>query len=220
MSRISVNRVDNFIQESLFDPTLIDMPDQVRTSRKSTEKKGRDSKAAQNDSFFTTVHDIPVHVIKSKRRKRNIAAYRENGAIVISVPFRTTRAEISELIPEMVGKVIANEKRSRHSEADLEHRALGLLKRYLPEITERPHSILWRTMGERWGSCTTIDRTIRISDRLASAPGYVLDYVIVHELIHLKTPGHGVEFQELLARYPDGHRAEAFLEGYEAGKSS
>lgn len=210
--------VDNFIQESLFEPTLADMRDQVLRPRHG-EKKSRSSKGSESDSFFTTVHDIPVRVIKSKRRKRNIAAYRENGSIVISVPFRTTRAQISELIPEMVGKVIANEKRARRSEADLEERAHELMLQYLPEITERPLSIGWRTMNERWGSCTTIDRTIRISDRLASAPKYVLDYVLVHELIHLRTSGHGEDFQEFLARYPDGPRAEAFLEGYEAGKS-
>ncbi len=210
--------VDNFIQESLFEPTLADMRDAVLTPRPG-QKKIRSPRGSESDSFFTTVHDIPVRVIKSKRRKRHIAAYRENGSIVISVPFRTTRAQISELIPEMVGKVIANEKRSRRSEADLEARADELMLEYLPEISERPLSIGWRTMNERWGSCTTIDRTIRISDRLASAPKYVLDYVLVHELIHLRTSGHGEDFQSFLARYPDGPRAEAFLEGYEAGKS-
>lgn len=210
--------VDNFIQESLFEPTLADMRDEPSRPRPRS-KKTQSPKFSDADSFFTTVHDIPVRVIKSKRRKRNIAAYRESGSIVISVPFRTTRAQISELIPEMVGKVIANEKRSRRSEADLEERAHYLMSQYLPEISERPLSIGWRSMNERWGSCTTIDRTIRISDRLASAPRYVLDYVLVHELIHLRTPGHGEDFQNFLARYPDGPRAEAFLEGYEAGKS-
>ena len=161
--------VDNFIQECLFEPTLADMRDAVLTPRPG-QKKSRLPRGSESDSFFTTVHDIPVRVIKSKRRKRNIAAYRENGSIVISVPFRTTRAQISELIPEMVGKVIANEKRARRSEADLEARADELMLEYLPEISERPLSIGWRTMNERWGSCTTIDRTIRISDRLASAP--------------------------------------------------
>lgn len=218
MTGMPPKNVDNFIQESLFEPTLADMRDEL-TRPRPRSKKTQSPKFSDADSFFTTVHDIPVRVIKSKRRKRNIAAYRESGSIVISVPFRTTRAQISELIPEMVGKVIANEKRSRRSEADLEERAHHLMTQYLPEISERPLSIGWRSMNERWGSCTTIDRTIRISDRLASAPRYVLDYVLVHELIHLRTPGHGEDFQNFLARYPDGPRAEAFLEGYEAGKS-
>ena len=36
-----------------------------------------------------------------------------------------------------------------------------------------------------WGSCTGVDRSIRISDRLKGAPAYVLDYVLFHEAIHL-----------------------------------
>jgi len=74
-------------------------------------------------------------------------------------------------------------------------------------------------MRERWGSCTTVDKTIRISERLNAAPDYALHYVLFHELIHLRIAGHGDDFQELLARYPDKERAEAFLEGYEAGSA-
>ena len=70
-----------------------------------------------------------------------------------------------------------------------------------------------------WGSCTTVDKTIRISDRLNTAPLYVLRHVIFHELIHLRISDHGEEFQNLLARDPDGIRAESFLEGFELGSS-
>jgi len=156
--------------------------------------------------------------VKSKRRKRHIAAYRQSGEIVISVPFRTTRAEITALIPEMVARVIAGEERSRKSERELEERAALLLERHLPEFTLRAASISWRPMNERWGSCTTVDRTIRISQRLQSSPDYVIDYVLFHELIHLEIPGHGEDFHRLLSRFPDLNRAEAFLEGYEAGE--
>ena len=90
---------------------------------------------------------------------------------------------------------------------------------FLPEFTERPASITWRAMSERWGSCTTLDRTIRISTRLMATPQYVIKHVLLHELIHLRIPGHGADFNALLTRNPDGARAEAFLEGFEAGSS-
>jgi hypothetical protein len=92
-----------------------------------------------------------------------------------------------------------------------------LLAEFLPEFNERPISVTWRVMRERWGSCTTVDKTIRISERLNNAPDYALRYVLFHELIHLRIAGHGDDFQEFLDRYPDKVRAEAFLEGYEAG---
>lgn len=159
----------------------------------------------------------PVRIVKSKRRKRHIAAYRQSGEIVVSVPFRTTRAEISAIVPDLVARVIEDEVKHRKSDRELEIRARALLAAYLPEFTLEPASVLWRTMNERWGSCTTVDRTIRISERLRSAPDYVIDHVLFHELIHLEIPGHGKDFESLLNRHPDLVRAEAFLEGYESG---
>jgi len=114
--------------------------------------------------------------------------------------------------------ITIGEERSRKSEAELEERARILLRAHLPELNLRPASITWRPMSERWGSCTTVDRTIRISERLQSSPDYVIDYVLFHELIHLEIPGHGDDFHTLLSRFPDSLRAEAFLEGYEAGE--
>ena len=75
-------------------------------------------------------------------------------------------------------------------------------------------------MSERWGSCTTVDRTIRISDRLVGAPIYVLNYIIFHELIHLKIPGHDQDFYNYLNRFTDQQKCEAFLEGFELGSQS
>jgi predicted metal-dependent hydrolase len=74
-------------------------------------------------------------------------------------------------------------------------------------------------MRERWGSCTGIDRSIRISDRLRFAPAYVQDYVLFHEAIHLRFFDHGADFQRILAAYPDGEKAQAYLDGYELAES-
>ena len=75
-------------------------------------------------------------------------------------------------------------------------------------------------MRERWGSCTSTDRTIRISDRLKGAPDYVLDYVLFHEAIHLQFFDHGPEFKAILSRFPLEDQAEAYLSGYEAAENA
>jgi hypothetical protein len=46
-------------------------------------------------------------------------------------------------------------------------------------------------------------------------PEYVVDYVLVHELVHLLEPGHDARFWSLVARYPRAERARGFLEGVE-----
>jgi len=117
----------------------------------------------------------------------------------------------------MVEKILTREAREKISDSELFHRAHELLNRYLPEFSVAPASVTWRSMNERWGSCTTLDRTIRISDRLNGAPNYVVDYLLVHELIHLMIPDHGAEFEALLARFEESDKASAYLDGYEAG---
>jgi predicted metal-dependent hydrolase len=76
----------------------------------------------------------------------------------------------------------------------------------------RPAQISWSDNQEwRWGSCTPASRSIRISSRLAKEPGWVLDYVIVHELAHLDVPRHDAAFWALVSRYPLAERARGFL---------
>ncbi len=47
-------------------------------------------------------------------------------------------------------------------------------------------------------------------------PGYVLDYVILHELAHLLVGGHGPDFWALLAAFPRLERARGYLDGVAA----
>jgi predicted metal-dependent hydrolase len=67
---------------------------------------------------------------------------------------------------------------------------------------------------QRWGSCTPGDRTIRLSVRLQGMPGWVIDYVLVHELAHLIEPGHDAAFWGWVDRYPQSERAKGYLLGW------
>ena len=71
-------------------------------------------------------------------------------------------------------------------------------------------------MRTRWASCTPSERTIRISQRLRDVPSWVLDYVLIHELAHLRVPGHGAAFWTLVRQYPKTERAIGYLEGLSA----
>jgi predicted metal-dependent hydrolase len=92
---------------------------------------------------------------------------------------------------------------------DLARRARLLADRHQLSV---PDEIRWvGDMTMRWGSCTPATRTIRLSDRLAAFPDWVVDYVIVHELAHLDVAGHGDDFWALVRRYPSAERAIGYL---------
>ena len=172
---------------------------------------------SEDDLTLPGISEGEIIVIRSARRKRNISAYRQGVRIIVSIPARMSKADEHAIVPEMIAKIRSQESSRIPSEEGLMERTGELMASLAPEITARPASINWRPMRERWGSCTTVDKTIRISERLNNAPDYALRYVLFHELIHLRIAGHGDDFQELLERYPEKERAEAFLEGYEAG---
>jgi predicted metal-dependent hydrolase len=159
-----------------------------------------------------------IIVIRSPRRKKSSSAYRQGGRIVISIPARMTKAEEAQVVPELISIIRNREAAKTPTEESLAERIDQLLSDLAPEIIERPSSISWKPMRERWGSCTTLDRTIRISDRLKLAPDYALDYVLFHEAIHLRWADHGQEFTEILARYEASEQASAYLDGYEAAE--
>ena len=157
-----------------------------------------------------------VEVRRSKRRRRTVAAYREDGKVVVLVPARFTRAEEQHWVSTMLARLERSERRRRPSDDALMERAAALNERYLDDRAT-PASVRWvDNQLTRWGSCTPSDRTIRLSTRLQGMPPWVVDYVLVHELAHLVEAGHGTAFWSLVDRYPKAERARGFLEGYAA----
>ncbi len=165
-----------------------------------------------------TVVDIPglpdgVEVRRSTRRRRSVTAYREGGRTIVVVPHRMSRADIRPFVEDLLGRLAEREKRGRRTDSQLQSRAAYLSDRYL-DGRAVPSSVRWVTnQRRRWGSCTPSDRTIRLSDRLAPMPEYVVDYVLLHELVHLLVPGHGPDFEAHLRGYPRLLEARAFLSG-------
>lgn len=172
------------------------------------------------DALLPGITEGEIVVIRSTRRRKNLSAYRAGGRIVVSIPARMSKADERAMVPEMVAKIRAQEAALTMSESALATRIDELLKELAPEITSRPASVIWRAMRERWGSCTSVDRTIRISDRLKGAPATALDFVLFHEAIHLEISDHGEEFKEILGRFPKAQVASAYLDGYEAAETA
>ena len=160
-----------------------------------------------------------VEVRRSQRRHRTVSAYRDGPRVVVLIPDQFTRAEEREWVDKMLERLAARDDKARRTDAELTVRALRLAGRYLPEhrAAAQRASVRWvANQNGRWGSCTPADATIRISDRIVSMPEWVVDYVLLHELVHLIVPSHSTEFWSLVGRYPRAERARGYLEGVSA----
>lgn len=56
-------------------------------------------------------------------------------------------------------------------------------------------------MKTKWGSCNPRTRTIRLNTDLAKKPRECLDYIVVHELVHLLEPTHNARFVALMDQF-------------------
>ncbi|MDQ3402958.1 MAG: M48 family metallopeptidase [Actinomycetota bacterium] len=161
-----------------------------------------------------------VEVRRSKRRTRTVTAYHEGDTLIVQIPARLSKKEEAHWVVEMQRRLLRNETRrrspARTSDDALLARCAELSESYFDGRCD-PASVRWvPPMRTRWASCTPVDRTIRVSERLREVPAWVLDYVLVHELAHLLVPGHGADFWELVREYPRTDRAVGYLEGLSA----
>ncbi len=165
-----------------------------------------------------TPSGVPVEVRRSSRRKRTVSASFRNGAAVVLIPGHFTKKQEREWVQRMIARLESKPIRPgepdlKEQDSELRRRALKLVGRYLPGSPE-PVSVRWvSNQSTRWGSATPSRKTIRLSDQLKGMPSWVIDYVVLHELAHLRVPSHSEEFWDLLSVYPQLEQAKAFLDG-------
>ena len=150
--------------------------------------------------------DLPVDVVRSRKRKRTIQAYVVDGRVRVLVPAGLPGDEEARLVETMVARA-TRRFASTHRRPPGPGSTSGPPLRPSVPVDDR----VVRPPADAVGSCTPSDGKIRISNRLARMPGWVLDWVIVHELAHLVVPDHGDRFQALVSRYELGERAEGYL---------
>lgn len=156
-----------------------------------------------------------IEVIRSARRHRSVQARVVGDKVVVRIPARMTQAEEETAVAEIIGKLRRKQNATAVSDADLQARA-ERLNASLLDGRATPTSVRWvGNQLSRWGSCTPSTGEIRISDRLKKVPDYVLDAVLVHELVHTFIPGHGPDFWEWADRAPQAERAKGYLEAYQ-----
>lgn len=160
-------------------------------------------------SSLTGVMDVKI--IRSKNRKKTVSARVVDGEFVVRAPASMSEAELQPIIDNLKERWQKRQTRAKLDDQALQRRAQELNRQYFSGKLKWK-SIKWVTnQNSRFGSCTPVNGTIRLSHRLAAMPAFVRDYVIVHELAHLREPNHSAKFWKLVYRYPKTERARGYL---------
>jgi predicted metal-dependent hydrolase len=77
----------------------------------------------------------------------------------------------------------------------------ALLARWRPLLGVKVQRVFVQRMKTKWGSCNHKAGTIRLNTELAKKPVECLEYILLHELIHLVEPTHNARFVALIDRF-------------------
>jgi predicted metal-dependent hydrolase len=87
-----------------------------------------------------------------------------------------------------------------------------LIRKWEPRLGVKVGSYFLQRMKTKWGGCNYRERTIRLNAELVKKPKDLLEYVVVHEMLHLIEPNHSERFLALLSRhYPAWREARTEL---------
>ena len=162
------------------------------------------------------IDGIPVTVVR-RRAKRTIIRVKPGGEVVVTVPpWRATLAEGAAFLASKWEWVLRTRERALTQPAPVVREPTPEEVAALVSTIGELHS-LWcirlaeanvewklRRMKSRWGVCNYVKRRVTYTGMLAGKSRDEIEYVVVHELTHLKAHGHGPKFQSLMdARLPD-----------------
>jgi predicted metal-dependent hydrolase len=90
--------------------------------------------------------------------------------------------------------------------------APAIIRKWEPKLGVKVSRLFLQRMKTKWGGCNRREGNIRINTELVKKPKDLLEYVIVHEMVHLIEPTHSERFEALMnEHYPAWREARAEL---------
>jgi len=76
-----------------------------------------------------------------------------------------------------------------------------LIKKWGPKLEVKVANYFLQRMKTKWGSCSSVTSGIRLNTELAKKPRECLEYIVVHEMLHLLEPTHNSRFVALMDQF-------------------
>ena len=84
---------------------------------------------------------------------------------------------------------------------NLRTKAIELITQWEAILGVKSGQLFIQKMKTKWGACSPESGNIRLNTELAKKPVECLEYIIVHELVHLIEPSHNSRFQSLMSSH-------------------
>src|ERR1035437_1874413 len=179
---------------------LIDKQQWIEKTLEKLARKPTSSKIISQGNIFTT-RNFRYEVAPASVRAVRIRYSKEEKVVCLEYPIEKPieMPEIQKSLKKVIEGVLRFEA-----------------KRFLPVRTAELASIMGFQINRvtiknnktNWGSCSNL-KNINLNLHLMRLPDRVIDFIIVHELVHTVIPNHGAKFKATMKKYfPDANELE------------
>jgi len=149
---------------------------------------------------------IPVQIKPTTTKTVRIQLHGDT-AFIVYLPISVDQQQSSELIRQGMTRWMKQQARQH---------ATTLIEKHAPRSGLFPRSLRIKTQKSRWGSCGP-HNDINLNWLLMLAPPAALEYVVIHELCHIKHKNHSKDFWQLVAEHlPDYQQQRRWLKQHGA----
>jgi len=153
-----------------------------------------------------------IEYILIRKRIKNIYIQIKDKKVIVKVPFKIKENSVEKLIYEKskwIYEKLEEDKRKNFSDSSvvteedihkLERNVDNLVKKYIGLTGLYPNKVRIRNIKSAWGTCSS-NKNITISLRLINKSDDAIEYVVLHEICHLKHMNHSKEFWDLVEKH-------------------
>jgi predicted metal-dependent hydrolase len=155
-----------------------------------------------------------MHYTLTRSKRKTLAIHiKPDGTVEVRAPLRLVKSEIDRFLTAKAAwiekkrtQIAARQPAqprdlptSQYADGEFEQTVRELVKTWQQRLGVDVSFVGIRAMTSRWGSCTAKTRRIRLNAALAYCPRECLEYVVVHELAHLRENNHSSRFWTIVA---------------------
>ena len=159
----------------------------------------------------TMAHDIKIR--HQNRKTLMMRATRQGLEVYVPLWLKKDSPQVQRFVAEGIEK-LADKVPPTPPQQTSPDELRAMVYEWAERIGVQPGRISLRPMQRKWGSCSQ-GTNITLNTALTWLPRHLAEYIVLHELVHLRVFNHGKDFKAMMARYmPDWKTRDQELDHY------